>query len=192
MKLLLPLLFIITKSFAQTIAGKVLDTDTKKPLLNAYVYLVKADNTEDTINIYYWRNYKYKIIEETKTNANGMYFFKSLMPNFYNIIAEFPMPKSEKYGSYGIRQGIDSNIRIKLKSNYYKIFYLIVTCPYDKTKNQSFCPKCKKEDMVKPILFGLPLYNEDEHYYDKYYLGGCFVDVYCNPTKHCTRCNKDF
>lgn len=188
------LLFVFLKinCFSQIIQGKVCDSATEKPLADAYVYLVTTDNTEDTTNVYYWRNYKYKIITQTKTDSAGKYAFSSLTPSIYNIIADFQMPKSEKYGAYGSRQEIDSNITVKAKTNYVKVFYLMVTCPYDKTKNQSFCPKCKKTDMVKPILFGLPMYNEDEHYYDKYYLGGCIVDLYCNPTKHCNRCNKNF
>jgi hypothetical protein len=193
MKMTIILLFfsLTTNCFSQTISGKVIDTDTKKPLISAFVYLVTPDNSEDMTDIYYWRNYKYKIISQTKTNSFGKYSFTSLTPKVYNIVADFPMPEA-KLGGYGTRQEIDSNINIRANTNYFKTFYLMVTCPYDKTKNQSFCPKCKKTDMVKPILFGLPMYNEDEHYYDKYYLGGCILDVYCNPTKHCGRCNKDF
>ena len=161
-------------------------------MTNAFIYLVTPTNTEDTSDIYYWRNYKYKIITQTKTDSSGKYSFTSLTPKVYNIVADFSMPKSEEFSGYGTRQEKDSNINIKANTNYFKTFYLMVTCPYDKTKNQSFCPKCKKTDMVKPILFGLPMYNEDEHYYDKYYLRGCILDVYCNPTKHCSRCNKDF
>jgi Carboxypeptidase regulatory-like domain len=186
------LISLTSSCFSQTIRGIVFDTDTKKPLSDAFVYLVKPDNTKDTSDIYYWSHYKYKIISQTKTDSSGKYSFTSLTPKVYNIVADFPMPKSEELGGYGVRQEIDSNINIKAKTNYFKIFYLMVTCPFDKTKNQSFCPKCKKTDLVKPILFGLPAYKEDEHYYDKYYLGGCYMDVYCNPTKHCSRCKKDF
>ena len=165
-------------------------------MANTFVYLIRSDNTEDTIDVYYWRNYKYKIIKQTKTDSFGKYSFTSLTPKVYNIAADFPMPKSDKFGSYGTRQEIDSNIIIKSKTNYYKTFDLMVTCPYDKTKNQAFCPKCKKADKVVPILFGLPLFdkngNIDGEPVEKYHLAGCFVDVYCNPTKHCNRCNKDF
>ncbi len=181
--------------FSQTIRGKVIDTDTKMPLANSYVYLVQADNRKDTIDIYYWRNLRYKILEQTKTDSLGKYSFVSLVPKIYNIVADFPMQKSE-FGGYGVRQEIDSNINIKAKTNYYKIFYLMITCPYDKTKNQLFCPNCKKADKVVPILFGLPLPDKngdiDGKSLEEYHLGGCFVDSYCNPTKHCNRCNKDF
>ena len=195
MKLII-LLFIISLTpncYSQSIRGKVLDTYTKRPLSNTFVYLIEPDNSEDTIDIYYWRYNKYKIIKETKTDSSGNYSFKTLTPKIYNIAADFPMPESE-YGGYGIRNDIDSNVIIKLKTNYYKTFNLMVTCPYDKSKNQAFCPQCKKEDRVIPIIWGLPVWDENGiiNGGKEYYPGGCSPDVYCNPTKHCNRCDKDF
>lgn len=191
--LLIFIIFLATNCCSQSISGEVIDTDTKKPLSNAFVYLVHPDNTEDTINIYYWRYYKYKIIKETKTDSFGKYSFTSLTPKIYNIVADYPMPESE-FGGYGTRQEIDSNINIKAKTNYFKTFYLMVTCPYDKTKNQLFCPNCKKEDKVVPIIYGLPVWDENGNINGgkEYHPGGCVSDLYCRPTKHCKRCDKGF
>jgi hypothetical protein len=186
------LIFLSINCWSQTITGEVIDTDTNKPLNNANVYLVQPGNTEDTINIIYWEQYRYKIIEQTKTDSLGKYFFTSLIPQAYNIIAEFEFPSL--LGGYRIRNDIDSNVIIKLNTIHYRNFYLMVTCPYDKTKKQFFCPKCKKEDMVLPILWGLPLYDENGiiNGGKPYYPGGCASDFDCRPSKHCNRCDKDF
>jgi len=105
------------------------------------------------------------------------------------------MPKL-KNAAFAYRDDIDSNIIIKAKSIHHKTFHLLVTCPYDKTRNQTFCPVCKRTDKVVPVLYGLPVWdstgNIDGYADGKYYLGGCISDPYCRPTKHCNRCGKDF
>ena len=191
------LFFLSTLCLSQTIVGKVLDTDTKKPLEGVEVYLVNQKATEDTLNICYWEGHKYKVVAETRSDSLGKYKFLNIQKDVYNVIVVYEMPKLEKYdGGFGIRDDIDSNITVKSLVNHVKTFSLLVTCPYDKTKNQSFCPKCKRKDRVVPILFGLPIFDEngniDGKSPGKYHLAGCFVDIYCNPTKHCNRCDKDF
>lgn len=129
------------------------------------------------------------------SDSLGEVIFKGFAPGLYTVIASYNMPPLAKFGGgYGVREAIDSNISLKADIEYHKFFNLMVTCPYDKTKGQSFCPICKKQDKVKELVFGLPIADKNGHLPndDKYYNGNCFVDAYCNPTKHCTRCNKDF
>lgn len=107
---------------------------------------------------------------------------------------------SSDIAQYTGRYGVDSNIVISAVQTYIHNFNLLVTCPYDKTKNQAYCPVCKKTDMVQPILWGLPVLdingkyisNGKEEDLDKYYIGGCSPDMFCNPAKHCKCCNADF
>jgi hypothetical protein len=105
------------------------------------------------------------------------------------------MPKLEN-GFYKDRDNIDSNININLKSNYKNRLFLMITCPYDKTKNLTNCPKCKKSDKVVPNITGLPIYdslgNINGQPATNFHLTSCIVDLYCNPTKHCKRCHLDF
>ena len=193
----LAFLLIISNCFCQTINGKVLDIDTKNPLAGTEVFLTNINATNDTLNICNWQIFKYKIILQTITDSFGNFYFDSLHFGKYNIVVVYKMPKIEKLGGVcAVRDEIDSNICINNKSSYTDTFHLMVTCPYDKTKNQKFCPVCKQSDEVVPIIFGLPVYNENgsiSGYSDgKYYLGGCSVDPYCNPTKHCNRCKINF
>jgi hypothetical protein len=189
--------FLNIHCFSQTINGKVLDTDTQKPLAGTIVYLVNPKPVEDTINVTYWQASNYKIIATTKTNHLGKYSFTLLQPKVYSLIVSYQMPTVEKFGGvYSFRNDIDSNIIVRSKTNYNKIFHLMVTCPYDKTKNQAFCPQCKRSDKVIPILAGLPIFdssgNINGQSIENYHLASCIIDLYCNPTKHCKRCNKDF
>ena len=182
---------------SQTIIGKVVDTDNNKPLEGVEIFLANQKATEDTINVCYWQGYKYRIVAKTKTDSLGSYKFSQIQKNTYNIIANYEIPKLEKFdGGFGIRDDIDSNITVTSLVKYVRPLSLMVTCPYDKTKNQTFCPKCKRKDRIVPILFGLPMFDENGKINgkspDEYYLAGCIMDIYCNPTKHCKRCNKDF
>lgn len=190
------LIFITFQSYCQSITGIVLDIDTQKPLSNVNVYLADHNNTDDTIDIVYYRNEKYKIIKKIETDSTGRYAFHSLADGIYNIIADYRMPISEMYNGYSSRQDIDSTIIVNCGAKHNNTLCLLVTCPYDKTKDQKECPQCNKSDMVVPILFGLPMFDENGGINGQplsdFYLGGCFVDLYCNPTKHCNRCDKDF
>ncbi len=174
----------------------MLDLETKKPLANSSVYLVTQDNTDDTVNIYYFTFIKYKILFQTKTDSTGYYSFNNLVPKSCSIIADFIMPEIKNLGFHGLRQDIDSSTDIATQINYYKVFYLMVTCPYDKTKDWAFCPKCRKKDKVVPIIYGLPIFNEDGKIGGlkpgEYALGGCVMDSYCNPSKTCLRCKSPF
>jgi hypothetical protein len=192
---LLLLVFFTEICFSQTVAGVVLDTDTKKPLFAAYVFLIEQKPTEDTVNIYYLGFDKHKIVSAARTSPAGTYKFSGMPENVYNVVAEYEMPPNEKFGwQCAIRYDIDSNIIVRISSHYHKTINLRVTCPYDKTQKQQYCPVCNKKDKVKFYLYGLPIYDKNGQIpdRDKYYFGGCIADAYCNPSKHCLRCNKDF
>ncbi len=180
---------------SQSVTGKVTDIDTKKTVAEANVYLTSPSPTEDTLNVCYWSMYKYKIISQTKTDLSGNYSFISVKPSLYSLVVSFKMPEVKDLGS-GYRDDIDSNINLNSSKEYTRDFQLLVTCPYDKTRNQLFCPNCKKKDKVFPIIWGLPMFDENGKINGlsdgKYVLGGCIMDLYCNPTKFCKRCRKNF
>lgn len=92
------------------------------------------------------------------------------------------------------RSDTDSSFTLSLGQTYSHTFHLLISCPYDKTKDLDFCPNCKKSDMVQPIFWGLPAYdvNGNSNVDDNYYFAGCSPDIWCNPTKHCKRCNINF
>lgn len=189
------LYFTCSSLQAQTLCIRILDTDTQKPLKGAQVYLANPQHTLDTVNTCTWLFYNYPIVQKQASDALGTVIFEGVTPGLYTVVATYNMPALEKFrGGYGVREAIDSNIMLTINSHYSKVFNLMVTCPYDKTKAQSFCPTCKKRDKVQEIVFGLPIYDENGHLPNdgKYYNGNCFVDAYCNPTKHCTRCDRDF
>lgn len=194
--MLFVLVFLTSHCFSQSIRGRVVDTDTQKPLLDSHVYVLITDISSDTVNQYYWHDKKFKIIRQTRTDDSGKFRFTSLDPNIYTVIVEFKMPVSQKYGGFCFRQDIDSNVAVDRATRYYKSFSLLATCPFDKTKNQTFCPICKKSDKVVPIVYGLPIYDSngriDGKPEDETWPGGCSPDLYCNPSKHCKRCNKEF
>jgi hypothetical protein len=191
---------LLTK--AQRISGRILDLATNKPLPNATAYLLDTTSAIDSAiterdNYYFEGAWGYKILNKINVDSNGFFTFQVTSSKSYTLCVSHRMPYV-RYGVTGLdsafsyRQDFVHKINLKNQIKFYKVFRLMVTCPYYKTKNQAFCPKCKKKDRVKEILFGLPIFREDEHYYDKYYLGGCMVDGYCNPAKHCLRCNLDF
>ncbi len=180
---------------AQTLRIQLLDTDTQKPLKGAQVYLAYPQHTLDTVNTCTWLFYNYPIVQKQMSDSLGEVIFKGFAPGLYTVVATYNMPPLAKFGGgYGVREAIDSNITLSAKTDYRKIFNLMVTCPYDKTKDQLFCPVCKQQDKVLEIVFGLPIYDKNGHLPNdgKYYNGDCVVDAYCNPTQHCTRCKRDF
>jgi Carboxypeptidase regulatory-like domain len=174
----------------QNISGKVIDLDTKKPLANSTIYLL--NNYQETKEAWYG----YDSVTQTKTNKDGFYIFKLVKPGKYAVLAEYEMPEKESFG-IGVRAEIYKGIIVQTKNMKIKPFSLQVTCRFDKTKDQLFCPKCKKTDMVLPIRYGLPvpIYDSLGNVLDdwtKVHLGGCIMDVYCNPTKYCNRCSLEF
>ena len=105
------------------------------------------------------------------------------------------MPPLEKFEGITLyRDDIDSNIVVNKLSKHYKTFKLLVTCPFDKTANQLFCPKCKKRDKVLIIRYGLPTVDSigNELGGSNYHWGSCFKDLYCNASKFCKRCKLEF
>ncbi len=79
------LMLISSLLFGQKISGVVIDQETKMPLKNASVYLVKPDysvNSNDTstnfANLFFFNPYYYNIIKSTQTDLIGQYQFDSL------------------------------------------------------------------------------------------------------------------
>jgi len=175
---------------AQSISGRVIDLDTEKPLANSTIFLL--NNYQETKDMWYG----YDSVTQTKTDKDGLYIFRLVKPGKYAVLAEYEMPVKEPFGIGG-RAEIYKGIIVKAKNITLKTFSLQVTCRYDKTKDQLFCPKCKKTDKVLPIQYGLPipLYDSLGNVLDdwsKVHLGGCVMDAYCNPTKYCKRCSLEF
>ncbi len=185
--------FILTQSFCQvsTVSGSVLDLTTKRPLAGAKVELqIGVDKNHETI-------------ASTTTDTTGIFVFENIKPKQYSLSCfykmnydktNFPKEVLDNLGRYEI----DSNFNVLVGQTYNHKFYLMVSCLYDSTKGQDFCPVCKKKDMVQPILWGLPVYDNNGKCVingkdvSEYYLAGCSPDWWCNPTKHCKRCNIDF
>ena len=204
MKILFCCLLTLTSMFAkaQIISGRILDLATNKPLPKAVAYLLDTTSIIDSAiterNIYYFEgSWGHKILNKANVDTSGFFSFQVTSNKNYSLCVSHRMPyfhfgDNSSDSGFAYREDFVHKINLKCKTKYYKTFRLMVTCPYDKTKNQAFCPKCKKTGKVKEILFGLPVFTGDEHNYDKYYLGGCEVDGYCNPTRHCLRCKLDF
>lgn len=189
------LCLVCVSAFAQTLRIQVLDMDTQKPLKGAQVYLAHPQHTLDTVNTCTWLFYNYPIVQKQMSDSLGVVIFKGFAPGLYTVVATYNMPPLAKFGGgYGVREAIDSNIALLANTDYRKVFNLLVTCPYDKTKGQLFCPVCKRQDKVQEIVFGLPIYDEQGNLPNdgKHYNGNCFIDTYCHPTQHCTRCSRDF
>ncbi|RZK04106.1 MAG: hypothetical protein EOO43_22825 [Flavobacterium sp.] len=187
------------------INGKVLDLATNQPLPDAVAYLVDTSSTIDTLiadpdNYYFKGIWGHKILSKAKIDSNGLFSFTVIPNKSYTLCVSHRMPyiyfgDNKTDSGYSYREDFVDKITLTEQDKFYKVFYLMVTCPFDKTKGQSFCPVCNKSDRVVPIIFGLPAYDENGNIPgtpDQYHLGGCFVDAYCDPTKHCKRCKKDF
>jgi hypothetical protein len=197
------LVFFSANCFCQTISGIVLDRETDKPLANTKIYLTDKNETNDTVGICYhystdpYKIYKLKIILETKTDSLGKFFFDSIKKGIYNIVACYTIKIIEPhFAAEGFidKTAIDKEIEVESNKDYFSKFILDVFCEFDKTKNLKHCPICKRKDKVLPIMFGLPVFDKDGNvkFGKKYHLGGCIMDAYCNPTKHCNRCKKNF
>jgi hypothetical protein len=184
-------------SNGQKINGIVIDIETNKALPNSNVYLLVRDFTKDTANKYYYGSQKFKILSTIKTDSLGKFRFENLTPGKYSVSAGFEMPMIKPINIFGSVQTIENNLIIKSNENYYKTLKLPVTCKYEKTSKQKFCPNCKKSNMVIPIEYGLSIGRYDSlgnslDAIEEVYHGGCDMDMYCNPTKHCKRCKIQF
>jgi hypothetical protein len=185
--------FMLTMSFCQTssVSGLVLDLSTKKPVAGAKVDLQfkNGDN--------------YKVVETAITDTTGSFIFKNINPQHYSLNCFYKMKASKinlpkEFPDNLGRSETDSNFNVSAGSSYTHTFYLMITCPYDITRDQDYCPFCKKRDMVQPIFWGSPIFDKNGSYIakgedlSKYHLGGCSPDIWCRPAKHCNRCSIDF
>ncbi len=189
---------------SQEIRGKILDTETHKAIKSAAVFRVtpcytckSSDSLPQTRDhIFFVDGIWYNILDSTSSNEDGNYSFTKIPYGKYFIIASYSMPLNE-YNLRGSRDNISNELTVNSSLTLKTDIYLPVVCEYDKYKVQPFCPLCKKKDKLLPIKYGLlvPRYDSLGNSIDKpekYYPGGCVMDMYCNPTRHCTRCNKSF
>lgn len=193
---------IFTECRGQTkLDGYIHDLNTQAPLKGTRVALSVFDTIKfspDSFDSLLFAIYKidsrydtiYKKLKTTFTDSNGYYSFDDLSSIIYQLSAfhrtKEIRPKvfeGEYYDTSGIKIKDDCNISIS--------FTLYVTCEYDSTKNLTHCPKCKKEDKVLPIRYGLIPYPVEKLDVNYYYSGYCVIER-CHPTKHCMRCDRDF
>ena len=197
-----------------TIEGKVLDLNTKNALKGAEVVLLNkvVENSKDSVEFFWPKIYSSdgllmtkpstteKVGKRTYTDERGYFQFKDVDTPF-TIVASYQVIRSNfsilVYNEDG--RHLDSAERIE--KEVHGIYYIKASCPFDLTANSELCPNCKKKDMLQPIIYGLPsvdingnLLARDKNgkVIDDYYPGGCSPDPWCNPTKHCKRCNLDF
>jgi hypothetical protein len=64
-------------------------------------------------------------------------------------------------------------------------------CKYDSSFVSKRCPKCKKDNMVIPILYGYVRKSSYKDNLKKYKIGGCIVSD-CQPRYYCKRDDLDF
>lgn len=200
------LLFISIISIAQagSASGYVKDIDTHNPLPGAEVKLcIIVKRTGPDAHRYSWDS-TYFAVDSTIADSAGRYSFLNIRPGRYLLMCFYEMPSASGHFSFLSeitrlgRYDTDSPFVSAPGYKYKHDFFLMSNCQYDKTKNQVSCPQCKKSDMVKPILWGLPAMNRDGKYFNDslnrglYYLGGCSPDIWCNPTRHCGRCDLAF
>jgi hypothetical protein len=188
-----------------TINGKVLDLSTNRPLSKVKVVLYNCFDSSGKRANCRLENTSYVVLDSIITNIEGKFTLNKINAGVYGLYCQYTSKDFKKTyfesDEYLTRyEQLDSIFVTEHHINTYT-FHLMVTCPYEKTKNYSNCPRCKTRDKVKPIFFGLPAFSPDGKLRDdkdkiidesKFYFGGCFVDSWCNPTKHCDRCNKSF
>ena len=195
---------ILTECYCQTssVSGSVLDITTQKPIAGANVNLLSKITEKNVAGLKNNSDSAYKTVAAVTTDTSGTFIFQNInwgqysLSCFYKMNSEKMFLKLAVFENFG-RNDIDTNFNVQQGKNYVHTFYLMVACPYDKTKDLDYCPNCTKKDMVQPILWGLPVLDDDGNWLsgkniDDYYLGGCEPDIWCNPTKHCNRCNIDF
>ncbi|RZK61412.1 MAG: hypothetical protein EOO85_33465, partial [Pedobacter sp.] len=145
-----------------TISGKVLDLSTKRPIFQAKIKLLSTIDNNDTIDLKmntYHESIE-TIIDSTESDKDGSFNFFNVRPKRYFMSCNFTMSvkgtKAESFLEDVGRFEIDSNVIIRPGQTYKHTFNLLVTCPYDKTKDQAYCPKCKKSnklltEVIKPF-----------------------------------------
>ena len=197
--LLVTFFLLINNCYGQTVYGSVTDTETGMPLEGAEIYLVSnKPSTRSKADVIYFDGFMYRYFKskvKTISDSSGKFKIVNIDPNLYSLVVSYFITPP-KYKVFGVRQAVVTDLRLKRDSSIERNFTLEVTCPYDKTKDQTFCPRCKKGDKVVTIINGLPMFDSTGNINGKpmseYHLAGCIVDSYCNPTRHCNRCDLDF
>lgn len=117
-------------------------------------------------------------VEVLLTDSSGICFLKNIIADTVSLIIH------SKYESMLLldvpfpQKGDTLDVLIELK----------VSCEFEQTSD-SVCPKCHNSDRVKPISYGLMIFEskkEVRKYYRKYYDGGCGLSK-CQPSWYCKR-----
>lgn len=177
---------LLTQSFGQTssVTGYVLDMTTEEPLAGTKVDLHSVPDNAG--------------IATAITDSSGHFAFQNIKAGNYFLSCFYKMTTERKYlqevAAILGRSDIDSSFILSSGHTYRHTFHLLVYCPYEKTKDLFVCPQCRKSDRVQSIFWGLPVYdiNGRSNVPDNSYLAGCSPDEWCNPTKHCKRCDINF
>jgi len=109
----------------------------------------------------------------TVSDENGNFKIDNIPPGIYSL--------KVTYLGYG-----DTTITgINISPDSEKIFFIQLPpyCNYEKSINNNTCPKCKKNDKVIPIVYGLTLGPLDKK---NYYYSGCGI-TFCDPNWFCKR-----
>ncbi|PHR13722.1 MAG: hypothetical protein COA40_04040 [Aequorivita sp.] len=105
--------------------------------------------------------------------------FENLQPGEYELLF-FPNGDTDYLNR---KIYIDSGKRIVNFETYY--FY---NCRYNISENNKTCPKCKKENRVIPVKYGLIISSGNP---TDYWPGGCIV-FDCQPHWYCKRDKIEF
>ncbi len=153
-------LFISINAFGQlgTITGHIHDRRENKGMEYAMVFIVETK-------------------KGTMTDVNGNFKIDSILPGVYDI-------------KYSELVSGDTTIKITVVSNSTTTLAGILPpyCKYDVHEKNKICPKCKKQDKVIPIVYGLSVGPLDKK---NYYYAGCVI-TYCDPHWHCKRDKLEF
>lgn len=197
------LVWIANNLFGQcdSIRGIIIDENTQEAVQGADVFFLKNMEKGDSMGCDFFdrkittfsgnvisNKSNSVIIQKTTSDKNGFFSLLKCKKVTAEIICSYVVKRrGYNYFVYSDMFGDTPIIR-----NGRITYFLKTTCPFDETKDLKICPRCHLGDMIKPIFWGMPYYdingNTTENL-DKYYLGGCSVDSWCNATKHCDRCN---
>jgi hypothetical protein len=121
-----------------------------------------------------------KPLKRTHTNSKGYFTFKNVNMGFYKIRIDGNNIQTVYFDS------------INIIKDTFIVLDGFKECEYDKHRNDSICPICRKYDKVVPIEYGTIIGLFDTGLIDStFYWGGCVVPG-CGPSWYCMRDEKQF
>ena len=155
---------------------------------NSVIYgQIVPENPEDSARIIA----KSKVVLKINGTKKASYPDKNLNFTFQNLDSDsiliYMEPKSARIETM-MMGFLEPNDTLFLKIPY------MLTCKYDKSKNNKTCPICKRQDRVIPIVYGLLAYIQKKGEVNKepeIKEGGCIISN-CDPNWYCKRDQIDF